>query len=184
MDPCRAQRLLRHGDVPRRLQLPGDRKHAVLRKQWQRKQKSGHELRRDIAGQGIAARLQLPAHAQKIILPPQLHPVRLQQLPQRAKRTLRQPAVHPDLRADAQRPEDRQQKPQRRAALSRVQRSLRRVDRGRLDPKPVCLRFDLRPQRPQALHRRLDILAEAVQHKVPRRPGQRGADEHPVRLRF
>ena len=113
MDPGRAQRLLRHGDVPRRLQLPGDRKHAVLRKQRQRKQKSGHELRRDIAGQGIAARLQLPAHVQKIILPPQLHPVRLQQLPQRAKRTLRQPAVHPDLRADAQRPEDRQQKPQR-----------------------------------------------------------------------
>ena len=52
----------------------------------------------------------------------------------------------------------------------------------RCDGKSVCSFFAPCAERFQALHRRFNIRAEAVQNQTRRFTGKRRADEHPVRL--
>ena len=158
-DPGRAQRLLRHGDVRAPTpDCPVDRKHAVLRQAAA----APTEVRTRIATRHCragryAARRSCPHTCRRSSVPPQLH----RRAPPAASssglsgRSGSLPCIR-ICASDAQRPEDRQQKPQRRAALSRVQRSLsqgrpRAARCAKLRPRSASI---FAAQRPQALHRR------------------------------
>ena len=110
--------------------------------------------------------------------------MRAKHIIQRRKRPFRQAALHVEHGPDAERPGDRQQKPQGRAAFAAVKLTpaLRRAC-YRADLKAPCARrLHMHTQRRKAARRRLYIGGNAVAFDS-RLPGaERGAYEQPVRL--
>ena len=159
-----AQRVQRHIDIARRLQLPGDVQCAAARKTRQRHQQAGDVLRRNAAGKRISSALELPPHIQERAFPPERHTVRRKLRVQRCKRALREPPLHTEHSLRAQRAADWQQEAQRGAALSAEKRSFS----GHASPHGYDLQKSvragyLRAQRAQTADRRVNVLRTSVQ---------------------
>ena len=103
---------------------------------------------------------------------------------ERRERALRQPPFHVEGHVRAERPRDRQQKAQRRAALAAEKIGVLRHFPGNGDDaqRARAVVRDVRAEGAQAAHRGSDIGRDAVTPQRHRLRAERGADEQAVRL--
>ena len=117
---------------------------------------------------------------------PEGHAVRREHRVEWGQRPLRQPPLHVKGHVRAERPRDRQQKAQRRAALAAEEIGVLRHFPGNGDDtqRASAVVRDVRAESAQAAHRGGDVGRDAVTPQRHRLRAERGADEQAVRLRF
>ena len=100
------------------------------------------------------------------------------------QRALRQTPLHVKGRVRAERPRDRQQKAQRRAALTAKEIGVLRHFPGNGDDvqRACAVVRDIRAEGAQAAHRGGNVGRDAVTLQCHRLRAERGADEQAVRL--
>ena len=105
---------------------------------------------------------------------------------ERRERALRQPPLHMKGHVRAERPRNRQQKAQRRAALTAEEIGVLRHFPGNGDDvqRARAVVRDVRTEGAQAAHRGGNVGRDAVTPQRHRLRAERGADEQAVRLRF
>ena len=102
------------------------------------------------------------------------------------QRALRQPPLHVKDHVCAERPRDRQQNTQRRAALTAEEIGVLRHFPGNGDDtqRARAVVRDVRAEGAQAAHRGGNVGRDAVTPQRHRLRAERGTDEQAVRLRF